>query len=475
MPYNYQANNINNGFVSSFGDPLQDKIGTIYDLPNKIYAKYINNLQSEIVTMQQRSSRINKDKVYLSDVDCPTDGVTSSVPAIKLALSKVAASRGTVIVNSCINGYVIDDFFTIPEGVALLSEEVWTVRNVYDSSSGPDIKKDATFLMKHGQGDALATPTITVLFGAALQGIRFFWPNQPRIAPPIEFPFAIALRGSDSLLSNLTFINCYQGIEGRCRQWRPNIHRIKGCFLKKGIVLDGTIDVAQLSDIFMSFGFWQELDISMIYWIAKNLECLELGRNDQILMDKIFFWNAKTGFKFTPSLITEILGTTTYGNLVNWGTDLCSVGFDISSVGHMQVVGGGMATGSYDNQVPIAIGINDTGSQSGKVTFTGTSFWAGPCTTNVLKTANSKVSYGFNGCQTNNWDISRQGIACFDLGGQPRLRVNGCEFSVASAHLNLANYTGTAKPIFTGNDFGTPISVLNQGAKTIIDVGNNIA
>lgn len=235
-------------------------------------------------------------------------GNTDASVGIQNALNYVnSLGGGTLYISS--GEYLLNNQIIIPQRVTLVGEfngvdsnDYGTVFLCNKTYTGVSVEDDAQILLSTNSG---------------INGLTFYYPNQS-VDNVVEYGFTIYSTKNDATnLSNLFFINSYDGIsinspaDSNGSGEIANIENVYGTFLHSGISGFVQTDV----------GFWSNINISPSYYanaLSKyrcndankltrytkdNLVGVTLGDLDDYLLSKINIEYANIGIKFSKDTI----------------------------------------------------------------------------------------------------------------------------------------------------------------------------
>ena len=269
-------------------------LAPLYNLNND-YLRNVPQIPYPIaVSMEIPNSTYNFDKTGIND--CSN--------AIQQALDALALQGGgTIYIPS--GKYRLGNRIRIPSRVTLLGDFY-----------GPDASNYGTVFLCYKPHDGsvpyYSDSQVHVDSNGAINGITFYYPNQ-NITSVTEYGYTISVYRNDAVnLSNLFFINSYNGItindstRGDGGGELCNIENVYGTCLKNGIVGYNQTDV----------GYWNNINISPSYYAnalsdyacdssttlyrycRDNLTALTLGDLDDYGLNHVNIDNANVGIYF---------------------------------------------------------------------------------------------------------------------------------------------------------------------------------
>lgn len=260
--------------------------------------------------------------INVIDYGADPTGISDCTTAFQNALNSETACTVSVPKGN----YLFTGHLIIPPGVQLVGDRRSSLNHsVQVGSSGirpsqPAILGSGAILMPtEGASQVNGTPFITVGANAVLEGIQFYYPNQPdNVVPPTPYPFTIDFAvGGFGCLRNLSFANSYQAI--RCiGHDAPTIKDVVGQAFYRGLVLDDCEDVAKITDVEWRWDLSTQLDGSLLAWQKENGIAFDIGRVDEALFTRCFAYSYWRGWYLhaTPS-------GAPWCSLVQCGADNC--------------------------------------------------------------------------------------------------------------------------------------------------------
>ena len=277
-------------------------LAPLYNLHNE-YLRNVPQIPYPIaVSMEIPNSTYSFDKT----------GNSNCSNVIQQALNNLAANGGgTVYIPS--GKYRLDSRIVIPNRVTLVGD-----------FNGPDSSDYGTVFLCYKAHDPSAAfyddSQVHVASNAAINGITFYYPNQ-NISSVTEYGYTISVyQNSAANLSNLFFINSYNGISindvslSNSGGELCNIENVYGTFLKNGIVGYAQTDVGYWNNINMSPSYYANAlssyrcsDSTALYkYTRSNLTALTLGDLDDYGLNHVNVDNANIGIYFPEDCVREL-------------------------------------------------------------------------------------------------------------------------------------------------------------------------
>lgn len=221
------------------------------------------------------------------DYGAVADAKTDNTAAFQKALDY--AGKTGADVHAPAGVYRFNGHINVPEGVTLVG-----------SWHGPPGRLDGTVLQAtEGKGKEDGPPFITLEGGSGIHGMAIDYPEQTPDAPgPAPYPWTVRGLAQDCQVQNVILYRSYQAIDfGTYPCSRHFIDGLYGSFLRRGIYIDGSVDVGRISNVhFTTFGF--SYQGPMDQFKIKNGEAIIIGKADWEWIDNFFAIGVKTGFRF---------------------------------------------------------------------------------------------------------------------------------------------------------------------------------
>ena len=368
------------------------------------------------------------------------DGITDDTEAVQRALDEVGGTGGG-IVSLPTGNYLIETHLNVPSFVTL--EGVWTIPTAFSQMQG------STLLAVEGEGNEEATPFIMLQPNATLKGVTVFYPNQDE-ADIKPYPWCIAAIGDNPSIIDVLLVNPYLGVYFGTQKWghrvgRYFIRNLYGQPLRKGIFVDGCLDIGRIENVHF-WPFWAKPDNG---FTQKHGEAFIFGRTDWQYCFNTFTYGYKVSYKF----IRTDMGVCN-GNFLGIGAeggDMAIYVEDCSSLS-LLITNGEFSSFGLGTKYEVATGPEFTGS----IQFQNCSFW-GP-TKNIAFLQGQGTS-SFDNCNFVRWsyqEAPQPAIDCF--GGE--LSVTGCKFRATGAQVHLREAVQQA--VFADNLCRGPELILNE-------------
>lgn len=250
--------------------------------------------------------------INVVDFGALANAKTDCTQAFQRALDKAGKTGETVYAPAGV--YFFSGHIRVPSGVTLVG-----------SWQGPPGRRTGTVLqVVEGHGDEAGTPFITLEGGAGVKGIVIEYPKQTADSDkPVPYPWTIRGLAEDCRVIDVLFYRAYQGIDfGTYPCSRPYIDGVYGSVLRRGIYLDGCVDVGRISNVhFTTFGFTYQGPMDK--WKLANCEAFLIGKADWVWMHNCFALGVKIGFRFIRGMggNGKRAGPPNYVQISNCGID----------------------------------------------------------------------------------------------------------------------------------------------------------
>jgi hypothetical protein len=395
----------------------------------------------------------------LSTFGLKGDGVTDDTGAIRKALDSAAKTGGTLRLPAA--RYLVAGSLTIPPGVSL--------EGVHDAPVGRGPLTGVVILATGGRDKEDAPALFEMGSGSMVRGLTVFYPEQA--ATDIHpYPWTFHLQGWDGTVENLTLINAYNGIRiGPETNQRHRIRSVVGCALRRGILVDNTVDIGRIENVQWHCDFWMNQDVNgnrrAVYeYMWKNLEAFVFGRTDWEYVTNTFVFPVKTGYRFIKTAAGACNG------------QFSGIGADAAqrciSVDQIQMMGLQITNGEFvcipGERIQVVIEPTCTGS----VRMVNCAFW-GPSRQCV-------VSHGKGYLSLSDCYIEISGrfppgepdqIAVVEA-DSGRLQVRGCTLRSRGKEPNILLKSGLKHAIISENNGPNGVSIVNEIGDQAIIVNN---
>lgn len=249
--------------------------------------------------------------INVLDYGAKADGTTDSTGAFQKALDSVKIAGG--IVYAPAGYYRFQGHIRIPTGVTLQG-----------SWQGPPANMTGTILeATEGAGDENSDAFITLEANGLVKGLVISYPNQPSDnAIPVPYPWTIRGMAQDCQIMDILFIRAYKGVDfGTYPCSRLYINDIYGSVLRRGISVDGSVDVNRISNV--HFSVWG-CGPKLAEWRRNNLEVLTIGRADWVWITNFFCFESSVGLRlmYGKGGNSKLEGPPHYVQINNSGFDM---------------------------------------------------------------------------------------------------------------------------------------------------------
>jgi len=375
------------------------------------------------------------------DFGAVADGKTDCTKAFQDALDE-AGKRGNPVYAPA-GHYRFEGHLRVPEAVTLMG--TW--------QGPPSREKGTVLLVTEGKGREDGPPFVTLEGAAAVKGLHFVYPEQVvNEAPPVPYPWTIRGLAQDCGIYDCLIVRAWQAVDfGTYPCSRHVINGLYGSPLRRGIYIDGSVDVGRISNVhFTSFFFPYKGPLDE--WKLNNGEAFIIGKADWEWIENCFALRYNVGFRFLKGTggNEKRTGPPNYVAITRSGIDeshTTMIVEDSSGITVSQSVFKGWAAQIRD-------------SNTGPIKFS--QCWFSPMPgTGCLMEAMGKDRVSFVDCRFEFWDT--QGDLSPALkAGCASLLVQGCEFG-----------THNRTPYFIGERQKTQIEILPSVRSAVI-TGNRL-
>jgi hypothetical protein len=260
-----------------------------------------------------------KHRFNILDFDCPIDGTTNILTALKSALAAATIFRGEVFLPNLPSGYTLDttaESIIVPTGVSITMEKAARYNGMWvDHDEGGTIK------IVGDAGNVNGNPVFILYTGSAIKNIGFYWPNQTPTNPPVSFPYLIQFFNNNSAdieIGNIFLYNCFRFLDMTGGHIRAYVHDIYGDIYNMGINVDNGLDVDRIRNIH----FWpfSSENVAISTYRANNAKGLVLARSDGFQGENMFFFGLGTALELGSATASV------WGQITNLITDCCRYG-----------------------------------------------------------------------------------------------------------------------------------------------------
>lgn len=353
--------------------------------------------------------------------------------------------------------YLLRGVLNIPDGVTLRGSFCCVPSHTGMRDQGqPKPGDDGTVLLvTAGRGNEDGEPFITLNTNSSIAGLTIYYPEQVTDAPPIAYPWSIAMRGKNPAVFDLELLNPYQGIDASHNE-RHNVRNICGQPLRRGILVDSIYDIGRIENV--HFNPWWNGHDRVYRWQTENGEAFIFGRADWEYVLNTFCFGYHVGYKFVHTGTGEC-----NGNFLGIGADDCNRAVLVEqSAPYGLLITNGEFT-SFHGDDPTMVEVLET--NKGVVRFSNSAFW-GPC--NQIARIAGQGTVGFSDCTFVEWRKDRAAIQA----SSGSLLIRGCDFRQNQPHISLGE--GVDRAVITGNIFAGPAQIQNVATRDV-QIGLNAA
>lgn len=387
------------------------------------------------------------------------DGKTDDTKAIQAAIAEAAKLGGKVFLPA--GRYMTRGTFDLPPGVF--------VEGVANAPIYCEPLKGTILLATAGRDKEDSAPLFTLHESSSVVGLTIYYPEQ-KVEDIRPYPWTFKLIGADNTVEKITLINSYNGIRtGPEGNVRHRIRSVSGCVLRRGIFVDGCVDVGRIEDIQFHGNWWwmpEAKGNSLIVnkYMLQNLEAFIFGKSDSEFVTNTFVFPAKIGYHFIATDKGVCYGQFS-GISADWAQN-CIVVESVLSIG-IQITNGLFASLAQDSTDPTQVIIKET--NDGSVRFENCSFW-GESINNVVAHGSGYVS--LSNCYLSSWRQSDNPTPLV-LADGGKLQVIGCTFGTNQPSVALK--PGLKHAVIMGNNGEKGVKIINEIGEKASIVGNEAA
>ncbi|MDO8588951.1 MAG: glycosyl hydrolase family 28-related protein [Armatimonadota bacterium] len=387
------------------------------------------------------------------------DGNTDDTAAFQAAIDAAGKLGGKVFLPA--GRYMTRGTFKVPPGVS--------IEGVANSPIYCEPLKGTIVLATAGRDKEESEPLFTLQESTSVIGLTIYYPEQ-KVEDIRPYPWTFKLIGADNTVEKVTLINSYNGIRtGPEGNVRHRIRGVYGCVLRRGIFVDGCVDVGRIEDIQFHGNWWWMPDAkgnSLIVnkYMLQNLEAFIFGKTDSEFVTNTFVFPAKIGYHFIATEKGVCYGQFS-GISADWAQK-CIVVDAVLSIG-IVITNGMFASLAQDSVDPTQVVINET--NSGSVRFENCMFWGEPIY-NVISHGSGYVS--LSNCYLSSWRKSDNPTPLI-LADNGKLQVIGCTFGTGQPSVALK--PGLKHAVIMGNNGEKGVRIVNEIGEKAAIVGNEAA
>ncbi len=384
------------------------------------------------------------------------DAANDDTSAFQRALDAVSHAGGGIVYAPS-GKYLFKGTINVPDGVTLRGSYSCVPSHVGLRNQGAAKPGDdgTALLVTAGKGNEDGTPFLTLNTNSSVAGLTVFYPDQVTDAPPVPYPWTIAMRGKNPAILDVELLNPYQGIDASKNE-RHNIRNITGQPIRRGIFVDAIYDIGRIENV--HFNPWWSSHGAVYDWQMQNGEAFIFGRADWEYVLNTFCYGYHVGYKFIATTTGEC-----NGNFLGIGADDCNRAVLVEQSAQYALLIANAEFTSFHGPDPTMVEIGP--AHHGVVRFSNSAFW-GPCD-QIAKIAGTGT-VGFSDCTFVQWGSEGDRAAIQASSGAVLIR--GCEFRQNKQHVSLGEAVHCA--IISGNIFKGTAQIAN-GSKATVQIGLN--
>jgi len=383
----------------------------------------------------------------VKDYGATGDGQTDDTAAFQKALDAAADSE-TQTVFAPRGNYRFNGSINMPQAVTLKGvwESVPAHNGIRDKGMPKPTDDGTTFLVCGGAGKPDDPAFVTLNTNCTLKGICIYYPEQKEDDVPVEYPYAVAMRGKNPAILDCELLNPYKGIDASQNE-RHLIRNISGQPIRLGVYINSIYDIGRLENV--HFNPWWSMKPKLFQWQMENGEAFVIGQSDWQYVHNTFAFGYNIGYRFI-----ETDRGSCNGNFLGIGADDCytALAVDQCSTIGLLITNGEFV--SFHGPDPTMVRVSE--KNRGAVRFSNCAFW-GPCHQIAVIDGVAGGTVGFADCTFVHWgfkDVAGENrkeripaTAIQVLGGN--ILVRGCDFQDPRPKVFLGEKV--SKAVITGN------------------------
>ena len=393
-----------------------------------------------------------EDAFSVKEFGAVADGRTDDTAAIQAAIDKAAVKGGVVYLPA--GRYLVRGSLDVKPGVAVMG--------VHDAPVGFNAPTGTIVLPTGGRDDESGPALFEMGDSSMVRALTVWWPEQkPDDIRP--YPWAVHMFGSDNTVENVTFINAYNGIRvGPEINCRHRIRSIYGCVLRRGIFVDGTVEIGRVENCQLHGHWWSKPEFGGDWdktssFMYDNLETFIFGRTDWEYVMNNFIFACKVGYRFIHTDNGEF-----NGHLTGCGADACGTAVLVERLQKMGLLITGGEFVAFSGPDPVQVRVAECCDQ-GSVRFVNSAFWG---MSNHVAVLRGDAYVSFSDCYFTTW---KEGVIDNPLivAEKGRVQIHNCTFD--APHPSIRLEPGIRHAIVRGNNGIAGVRVQdNTGGKTVI-------
>lgn len=318
------------------------------------------------------------------------DGNSDATKAVQAAIDAAGSDGGGIVVLPP-GRYRIDASIRLRPGV--------TLTGAHDAPVGFHAPTGTIILATGGRDDEDASALFEMGDSSAIRGITIRYPDQkPGDIRP--YPWAIHMTGSDNTVENVTVINAWNGIrvgpEGNCRH---RIRSVYGCFLRRGVWVDNTLEIGRIENCQFHTHWWSSAEFggdweTVLRFQQENLEAFTFGRTDWEYVTNNFVFGCRVGYRFIHTKNGEC-----NGHLTGCGADGSGTAVLVERLQKMGLLITGGEFVALADPDPVQVRVAPDCDQ-GSLRFVNCAFWG---LSNHVAVLEGDIYTSFSDCYFTNW------------------------------------------------------------------------
>lgn len=385
------------------------------------------------------------------------DGKTDDTAAIQRAIDTAAGKGGVVYLPP--GHYRVAGHVKVAKAVA--------VKGVNQAPQGIGSPLGTVILATGGRDHEAAPPLFHLGDASAVSGLTVWYPEQ-KPTDVRAYPWTFQMEGIDNTVENVTLINSYNGVRtGPAVNCRHRIRSVYGCVLRRGILVDGCVDIGRVENCQLHCHWWTKAETggehdAVFRYMVEHLEAFIFGRTDWEYITNNFVFPAKIGLRFVHTEKGEC-----NGHVTGCGADACETSVQVDAIQQMGLLITGGEFVAFTGNDPVEVRISET--CRGSVRFVNCAFW-GPAMHNAILKGDGFTSFSDCFFSTLHGKPTDKPLVVAEGG---RLQINNSTFATTQPSVFLGPKVRHA--IIQGNNGRDGVRVVDQTDGRAIIVNNEPA